>query len=167
MTESVETAIVEELQDAEPSVPETFCVRDAESANWLVRRILEARAYAERVAAWAERERRRAQREEEFFLARFGPQLRTFAAREIAKSGGRRKSLNLPSGRIGFRAVPAKIVIEDEIRVIEWARVHCPDAVQKVESIAKAVLDQHVASTGEIPPSGVRVEEAGERFYLK
>ncbi|MEM6552612.1 MAG: hypothetical protein AAF750_10865 [Planctomycetota bacterium] len=37
-------------------VPERFVVRDEASANWVARRITEARAYAKRVHQWAEQE---------------------------------------------------------------------------------------------------------------
>ena len=35
-------------------LPEGFCVHDADSASWVVRRVVEARGYAERVKQWAE-----------------------------------------------------------------------------------------------------------------
>ena len=39
-------------------------VHDAESAAWVVRRVVEARQYAQRVRVWAEVEQRRAEAEE-------------------------------------------------------------------------------------------------------
>ena len=54
----------------ECNVPETFAVDDAASANWLVRKIVETRAYAKHVKEWADGELRRAEREELFFLHR-------------------------------------------------------------------------------------------------
>ena len=41
-------------------VPEKFRVADEDSANWLIKKIVEARQYAARVKAWADREVRRA-----------------------------------------------------------------------------------------------------------
>jgi hypothetical protein len=72
-----EAVVPFENEDGElaEQVPERFAVRDEASANWVVRRVVEARTYAERVKAWAEREQRRARREERFFLHRFGAEL--------------------------------------------------------------------------------------------
>src|SRR5688500_6897486 len=64
-----------ESDQIEPFVKEGFHIHDAASANWVVRKVVEARQYAERVQAWADRELRRAKREEEFFRYRFGEQL--------------------------------------------------------------------------------------------
>src|SRR4051794_17149533 len=52
-------------------VPERFAVRDPESASWVIRKIVEARAYAERVRRSAEAELRRAERVEQWLLWRF------------------------------------------------------------------------------------------------
>src|SRR3954451_20298490 len=46
----------------EPPISDQFRVHDDDSANWLIRKIIECRAYAERCADWAEREQRRAKR---------------------------------------------------------------------------------------------------------
>ena len=69
--------------DAAPD--DGFVVRDASSANWVVRKIVEARAYAQRVKAWAELEQRRAQREEDVLLRRFGVELEAWARQQIAQ----------------------------------------------------------------------------------
>jgi hypothetical protein len=53
---------------AEVAPPDTFVVNDAMSANWLLRKIVEARAYAKHVKEWANGELRRAEREEMFFI---------------------------------------------------------------------------------------------------
>src|SRR4051812_34057237 len=70
---------IETQDDAEAelavTVPERFAVTDEASANWLVRKVLEARRYAERVEAWAAAEMRRARRDEAFLLGRFGSDL--------------------------------------------------------------------------------------------
>ena len=46
------------------TVPEGFRVHNAESAAWVVRRVVAAREYGLRVRRWAELERRRAEAEE-------------------------------------------------------------------------------------------------------
>src|SRR4051794_28964779 len=85
------------------ATPEAFSVHDAESANWLVSRIAECRSRAVRAAEWADRIASRSRHEEHHLLFRFEAQLRAWAHSELAKLRGRRKSIPLPGGTIGFR----------------------------------------------------------------
>ena len=149
------------------SLPKQFEVRDEESANWLVRRVMESRRYATQVKEWAEREVRRAAREEQTLLYLFGRQIETWTKVEVTKLNGRRKSLNLPAGCVGFRALPSKIVIDNDAEAIKWAKEHCPQAVVVVEKLAKIILDQYVHETGHAPEDGVHVELASERFFIR
>ena len=141
-TETLEVALV----------PEQFAVRDNSSANWVIRKILESRAYAKRCAEWCEQEQARARRTEEFFLVHYQQQLIDFARQQLREENGRRKSVNLPAGRIGFRAEPAKLIVDDEATVIAWAKQNKPALVQTIERLSKIALNQHVETTGEIPP---------------
>lgn len=75
--------------------------------------------------------------------------------------------MNLPSGRIGFRKINSKLVIDDEKAVLAWCRSELPDAITVVERIAKTLIDEYAAKTGVIPDEGVHVEPEGERFYVK
>lgn len=156
-----------ETSEPPPEVPEAFSVCDESSANWLVRRIVEARAYAERVTTWAEREKRRARREEEFFMHAYGRQLEDWAAGRIALLGGRRKSLNLPAGSVGFRTAGPRLVVDDEPAVMNWARRNCPDAVVTIERLSKSALNQRFKTSGEIPEQGAHLEDAHQTFYVK
>ena len=149
------------------NVLETFNVHDESSANWLIRKIVECRAYAQKCAEWAEREQRRAQREEEFFWVRYGPQLREYVQAQITEQGGRRKSVSLPAGVAGFRKEAAKIVVDDEAAVIAWAKEHRPELVTVVEKLSKSRLNEYVEATGELPALGTHVEPEHEKFYVK
>lgn len=149
------------------AVDDIFRVSDDESANWVIRKIADARAYAERVAAWAEKEQARAKHEEESLLFRFGEQLKAYARRKIEEQGGRRKSVNLPAGCVGFRKEGPKIVIDDEGVVVEWAKKHHPDLVSVVERLSKGAFNQLVEQTGEVPDHGVHVEAEREKFYVR
>src|SRR4051794_18651588 len=111
------------------AVPEGFHVHDMATANWVLRRITEAAAYRQHVKQWADLEIRRADREEEWFRHRFGIQLAEWARDEIANLRGRRKSIALPAGVVGFRTVAPKLVVDDEAAVLAWAHVHFPEAV--------------------------------------
>jgi hypothetical protein len=151
----------------EPDAPEHFRVHDDATANWVVRQIVERRAYARRCAEWCDREQARAKHEEDFFLFRFGPQLMDFARRKIAEQGGRRKSTGLPAGTVGFRSEASKLVVDDEASVIEWAKANLPQAVSIVERLSKSELNQHLEATGEVPGRGAHIEPAREKFFIK
>ncbi len=152
--------------DLEAQVPEKFRVTDESSANWVVRRIAEAKAYAEKVSAWAEAETRRAQREQAFFLGRFGPELEAWAHKKIKARGGRQKSNHLPAGRVGYRTKPAKLVINNEPTVITWAKANCPEAINVTERCSKSKLNKHFEATGELP-DGASLEPQRDDFYVR
>ena len=149
------------------TIPERFEVTDAQSANWLIRKIKNAREYVDQVRVWADREAARGAREEQVLMYLFGNQLRRFAQEEVAKLGGRRKSIPLPAGTLAFRSVPARLVVDDEQAVLQWARKHLPTAVVQIERLAKALVLDHAAKEGEIPDEGVHFEPATEKFSIR
>ncbi|HSI34764.1 MAG: host-nuclease inhibitor Gam family protein [Phycisphaerae bacterium] len=144
--------------------PHEFHVTDDASANWVVRRIVEARAYLARIKDWAERETRRVQREEEFFFRRFGEELEAWARSQLR---GRRKCVALPAGRIGFRRAAAKLTVTNPEAVLRWARKHCPEAVIVIERLSKSALNKRFKQDGEVPDAGAHVEPEREAFYVR
>lgn len=170
MNDELSTAVAlvaEDDSESQPSIPEQFHIHDDTSANWLVRKIVEARAYAKRCADWCAREQARAQRDEEFLLFRFGQQLIDHARARILEQRGRRKSVNLPGGMVGFRHEGPKLLVDDEAAVIEWAKQHSPALFHTVERLSKSGLNQHLEETGEVPDVGVHIEPAREKFYIR
>ncbi len=152
-------------QDIIRSAP-PFEINSAERANWLVRKLVECRQYAARARDFAGREQRRAAREERTLMWLFGRQLEAWTARQIAADGGRRKSISLPAGTVGYRRVAAKLVVDDEAVVLAWAKRQLPEAVVGTERLSKAVLDDVMKTTGVIPPEGAHVAAASEDFYV-
>ncbi len=159
-------AEIEQAPGALVAAPKNFAVVDLRSANWVIRKIHDARAYAEAVKEWAEAEARRAQAEEDGLLTMFGPGLRAVLEAEIERAKGRRKSVNLPAGTMGLRAEPQRLRVEDEAAALEWARKHCPDAIRVTERISRTALNQHFASTGQTP-SGCALQDGAERFFIR
>jgi hypothetical protein len=150
-----------------PDPPEeAFSVTDENSANWILRRIIAARAYADHVKQYAEAELRRAEREEQFFWLRFGPQLRTWTANELARQKTKRKSIKLPAGMLGFKTLGPKLNVLDEERLLKWARKELPKAIKVTETVLKSSLNEHFNATGEIP-AGTTVESGKEQFYVR
>jgi len=170
--ESAETTAIATMDDVASEaelaalVPERFSVKDESSADWLVRKVVEADAHIRRVKEQAEREIRRTERERDFLLLRFGGDLQRWVKKQLQKDKGRRKSVLFLSGTAGFRQLAAKLVVEDEPTVIKWAKKHCRKAVVTVERLSKTVLNEHFESTGELG-DGIRLEPVQERFYIK
>jgi len=149
------------------SVPKAFAIDCEAHANWLIRRIVIARQYAVRVQEWAEQESRRAQREEQTLLFLFGRQAEQWARVEIEKLSGRRKSMNLPAGTIGFRTMNPSLHVDDERVVLGWAKEYCPAAVLVVEKLSRSVLKAEFERHGVIPDNGAHVDPGGERFFIR
>lgn len=149
------------------SVPKQFAIDCEEHANWLVKKVVSARAYAERVKVWAEQELRRAQREEMTLLFLFGRQIEAWAKTEIEQFNGRRKSLNLPAGIIGFRTITPSLQVDDEQVVLIWAKENYPTAVVVVEKLSRAELTTVFEKTGEVPDTGAHVDPGGEKFFIR
>lgn len=160
-------SVIESADLEEPVIPERFHIHDDATANWLVRKIVEARAYAKRCEDWCAREKARTQRDEEFLFFRFGQQLSDHAQKLIIEQGGRRKSVSLPAGTIGFRHEGPKILVDDESLVITWAKQHKPELVSTVERLSKSALNQYVEDTGDVPDVGIRIEPAREKFFIR
>jgi hypothetical protein len=154
-------------EERQAEVFQGFAVNSDETANWVVRKIVEARAYHQRCADWCAREQTRAKRTEEFFLWRFGNQLRCWLDAKLVERGGRTRSINLPAGTVGLRRLAARLVIDDETAVLEWAKSHQPQLVVVTEKVSKSALSSYVSETGEMPSSGARVESAQDSFYVK
>lgn len=154
--------------NAHPEMPEPpFCIDSAERANWLVRKVVQARAYGDKVRAWAIREQRRAEREEQQLTHLYGRQLEAWARQELGALNGRRRSIKLPGGKVGFRRIRAKLVIVDPAAVLKWAKASFPDAIITTERISRTAIVARAKETGEIPDQGVRIEPEQDRFFLE
>ena len=145
-----------------PPERQHFTIRDASDASWVVRKIVEARARRERIKDWAKMELVAAEREEKFFLQRFGDELESW----LQGNNDGRKTLRLPDGTLGFRKKRPTIQIEDEDRVLDWCESNLPDAIRIKRSVLKTPLNEHLQETGELPP-GCDLDAGGDEFYVR
>ena len=97
----------------------------------------------------------------------FGRQLQDWATQELASEHGRRRSINLPAGIIGFRQTATQLRIDNQNAVMAWAREMLPEAIIVKESLSKAAINGHFEATGEIPDAGVTIEPGREKFYIR
>ena len=159
---SIET----EANDDALELNERFHVLDEGSANWVLRKIAECRAYRDRVARWAQAETLRAERQEAFLRRRFGNELEAWAREQIGKQHGRRRSIALPAGVLGFRREPIKLLVVDEGVLVGWCRTHLPAAIRTTESLLRSEIQAHIKTTGECPV-GAELGGGAERFYIR
>jgi phage host-nuclease inhibitor protein Gam len=155
------------VSSADEPEAEAFHIHNADTANWVVRRLAAAVAYEARVKAWADAEIRRAEREAEWFRRRFGAELEAWTREEIHKFKGRKKSIHLPAGTVGFRRLGPKLVIDDAAAVLAWAKVHHPKAIVMLPKLDKAMLNKLFEEAAEVPDAGAHVEPEGEKFFVR
>lgn len=161
-----------ELLDTDPPAP-----KDAQRANYLLRRLLRLSENAEQVKATADAEVNRIrewQTDRTAVIAREQAWLERALEgfmREAVRTGSA-KTMHLPNGTLALRAPSARTVIDDELALLEWASTNAPEAVKVVRSVLKTPLVAATASQlklgQEARPDGVEVDlftlvtEAGE-----
>ena len=181
----------DELVPEYTAVPDRFAVTDEGSANWVCRRIIEARLYADRVKQWAERELRRAAHEEDWFTRRFAGELEQWTRGELVARGGKARSVRLPAAQVGFRRTPATFRMADTAILVPWCQQHLPEALrlkvdakgQAAQSLANllhaaklevvvengvtaAEVQKYVTTSGEVPP-GVEAVDGRDLFFVR
>lgn len=105
-----------------------FHVTDESSADWVLRKIAEARAGRKRVEAQLAAKVEAYRREEEYFTMRYQNELRIFAFVEL--DGKKTKTLKLAEGSLSFRVTPPKLVVRDESLALAWATINAPNAIK-------------------------------------
>lgn len=144
-------AIAATLTTDEAYVPEVirrFVVDDDSKAEWAMRHVAavvedrgrlqsQAEEWSERIAQWfAQRDQPLATRE-----AFFRSHLEQYALAVREASGGKTKSVTLPSGRVATTATGPKIVVESELELLSWVRENLePDQVAVVIKTTEKVL---------------------------
>lgn len=124
----------------------------------------------ERAASYYERTVTRLRREIESIRSWKGHLVEEAVARGIR--GQKKKSLDTPGGRVGFKTRPnASLVFhpEDKDKLLDWAKEACPEAVTEtrpvVISLAKTPIVEFIVEGGKCPFATIR--EPGEDFYYK
>lgn len=149
-----------------PEPADRFHIDSDEKANWLVKKIVGTFVMEERAQQWSEKEKRRACREREFFFRRFGAELEAWLQQKLQEESGRRKSVALPAGVVGYRTEPARLQITDERKLLNWCRRVLPHAVKVSETVLRSAVADHIRTTGECP-DGAQLGGGQDRFFVK
>ena len=169
--------MIEDYVD-EPSLTERpgYEINTISSADWALERMAECQAEIEdvdrmereaieRVKARAAKLRARAASDKATWEARIVDWMQRSRSTLLH---GTAKSRALVHGRVGWRAQPEKLVVEDAEMLALWLReqpVGSPLVRVRVEPVL-AELQKHLKATGEIPP-GCRVEPERDMPYVK
>ena len=96
---------------------------------------------------------------------RFGRDFREQVERDLAQQKNKRKrSIDYITGRAGFRSVPAKVVVVNKDELMNWAAIHCPDAVPMEPVLHVTPILKHFEATGEEAP-GCFIRQKFDKFY--
>ncbi len=156
--EALENApVVPDEAEAEVFTPDT-----AEKADWVLGKMADARARAARIRENAEKMARAEEQAAEALEWRYGAALQAFTRQELA--GGKRKSLRLFNGVLGYRQKPAAVHVTDTAAALSWARESLPAAV--VETLDKKALSAALLDTGEALP-WASFQPAEDVFFIK
>lgn len=143
-----------------------FHITDQGGAEWLLRKLHELETREALVKTQAETITRQCRADRDRLMARFGAELEQFARQEIARQGGRRKSLATLYGTLAFRTAPARLEIADtqtaaDVAVTLGLVKTAPDLVAYRKAAVEAL-----ETRGELLP-GVALTEERETFAVK
>lgn len=163
--------------EAELAKAEAWQITTLGGADWTISRLIDLRREAERadelereaierVKTRADRLRERAERGRRFFEGK----LRSWAEahRDELLGGGKKKSISLLAGSVGWRKSGGGLRMVDEAKALEWARSQPveADALRIKESVNVAAVKKAFKATGEVP-SGFDVEPEVESFSVR
>lgn len=149
-----------------------FIVDSMEDADWCVDKVGKAEANIERYTALARDYKKRIDERLEKLvephqktIAVMTSFLTPWANTEIARLHNK-KSIELPSGRVGFRSSTGSLEITDEVKAITWlegnGHVEC---VKTEKTIRKDETKKLIKATGEVP-DGLDLKSGATVFYV-
>ncbi len=153
--------IAEELAivEAERSIDERMSLPD-----WYVLKMHQLDEAEEKIKEQARVMRRSIENHRKALAWKFGAEVR-FQIDELlaAQVGKKKKSVDLFTGKAGYRAAKGKVVVHDRKALAAWCVDHCQAALDLTVARTTPIVE-HIESTGEIPP-GVEFVAGGDVFY--
>jgi phage host-nuclease inhibitor protein Gam len=164
---------IDALRDAagitEPSrTADAFHIQDEAGANWYLRKLANLDAEKKRIKAQADAALKRIESEENALRFRFDAQLQAWAKSEIeTRYKGRKKSLILLQGTIGYKTRPEQVRISDEGAASEYAaRLGRYQRVVLDTQAYRQTAAEALSDRGELLP-GVELVPAEETFSIR
>lgn len=161
--ETLTTEEVAELLAGAPAAdPCAFVPTDAAGCDWVLGKMADARSRAARIRENAEAMARAEERAAETLQWKYGTALEAFARQELAS--GKKKSIRLYHGVLGYRTKPAGVCVTDPAAALGWAQENLPGAVTL--ALDKKALSAALLETGEAVPFA-NYQASEEVFYIK
>ena len=139
-----------------------FIPTDTAGVDWVLGKMADARARAQRIRENAEKMARAEERNAEYLDWKYSTALQAYVRQELA--GCKKKSIRLFNGVVGFRTKPAGVNITDASAAGQWAREFCPDAL--VTNLDRKALGAALLETGEAVDFA-DFTPAEDVFYIK
>jgi len=159
-----EEQIAAMIADAPAPNPCAFVPCDAGGVDWVLGKIVAARAEAKLIRENMEAMARACERKAEALEWKYGGAIQTYLQAELVGSKGTGKSKRLPHGVIGYRTKPAGIQVTDPGAALSWAQDNLPAAVTL--HLDRKALACRLLDTGEALPFAA-LQPAEEVFYIK
>ncbi len=155
--------VPDDLEEENTDAPaDAFTPDTAEKVDWVLGKMAAARAEAKLIRENAELMAREAERRAEHLEWKYGASLQTWLRAELG--GGKKKSVRLFHGVLGYRTKPAGVSVTDPAAALSWAQENLPDA--GTLNLDKKALAEALLTTGEALDFA-RLTPAEETFYIK
>lgn len=93
-----------------------------------------------------------------------GQDFREAVDKDIVAQSSKKRSKDYLTGRAGYRTAPAKVLVLDSKKLIDWCALNLPEAVPMEPRLHLTPLKAYIESTGETPP-GCDFRKPELRFY--
>lgn len=115
-----------EHQDAAKYSPhgDIFHIETESDANWYLKTLGNIEAEKARIQAQADKMIKELDTDRDGLKFLYQGELQEFVRQELARKGGRRKTLSLLQGTCAFRSVPASVKVADPLAALEYARAN-------------------------------------------
>ncbi|MCK9569981.1 host-nuclease inhibitor Gam family protein, partial [Candidatus Pacearchaeota archaeon] len=114
----------------------------------------------DKVDAWLAKANAAEDQTIEYMSAKLEPWIKT------AIEGRKKRSIDLPFGRAGFKATPGRMEYKDAVAVVAYAEARTPSIVEIKKSVPKAAMKKLIEATGEVPDC-VELIDGEDKFYVE
>lgn len=154
-----------------PEVAEELAIVEAERAldermslpEWYILKMHQLDEADEKIKEQAKAMRKAIENHRKALAWKFGAEVRFQIDELIAAQGGKKKSVNLMTGKAGYRAANGKVNVHDRKALASWCVDHCQAALDLTVARTTPIVE-HIEATGEVPP-GVEFVAGGDVFF--
>ena len=170
-SESEADAILAQVEHLRNEV-KPLCERDEDSwlPEWFMKKVTQNEAMIDQVKKQSRRIVRQLQSELSALQYRFGDTFKDMITDRILAKHGEKKSVDLMSGRAGYRKKPATIYVTDEKALVEWFNAQSVETRNQIQDCfdlrfaRKTPILKYVRETGNLP-DGVEFLDERDEFY--